>query len=38
MTIPREQHNHDVFSSASSQIAVMGAALVAMLIIVWYFV
>ena len=35
MTMPRERHDHDVFSSAGSQMAIISVAVVAMLIIVW---
>ena len=36
--MPSEQHDHDVFSSAASQIAILGVAVAAMLIIVWLYV
>ena len=31
MTMPRERHDHDVFSSAGSQMAIISVAVVAML-------
>ena len=37
MTMPRELHDHDVFSSAASQITIFGVAAVAMMIIVWLY-
>ena len=33
----RELHDHDVFSSAASQIAIFGVAVVAVMIIAWLY-
>jgi hypothetical protein len=37
LTMPSVQHDHDVFSSAASQIAILGAALLAVLIMAWLY-
>jgi hypothetical protein len=38
MTMPREQHDHDLFSSTASQMAILGVAVVGMLIMPWLYV
>ena len=37
MVKPSEQHDHGVFSSVASQIAILGVAVVAMLIMAWLY-
>jgi hypothetical protein len=37
MAMPREQHDYEVFSSTASQMAILGVALVAIMIVVWLY-
>jgi hypothetical protein len=37
MAIPRVQHDHEVFSSTASQMAILGVAAVAIMIIAWLY-